>query len=102
MKTSDPNILKQFMTVVNRKLLTEEVYNYLLKQWNLDKLDLDETLQKINEHKSGLSRSRREAVPYFIQLRDMLKQQKMAVSNDMSMTTVSGEATSSTTDSLTI
>lgn len=77
MKTTDPNILKQFITVFNRQPLTEEIYNALLKRWNLDKVDLDHEMERINKKDSPLSRSRREAVPEFIKLREMLKNQKL-------------------------
>lgn len=74
MNTTNTDILKQFSTVVNRNRLTEELYNDLLKRWDLDKIDLDEEYIKIQTRKSGLTRSRREAVPEFIRLRNLLKE----------------------------
>lgn len=84
MKTTDTEILKQFQTVLNRKHLNEAVYNKLLQMWNLDKVDLDVEMQKINEKHSGLSASRRKAVPEFIKLRELLKEMKEAESNAIS------------------
>lgn len=73
MNTSNTDVLKQFSAVVNRNRLTEELYDALLKRWDLDKIDLDEEYIKIKTRKSSLSKSRREAVPEFIRLRDLLK-----------------------------
>lgn len=84
MKTTDTEILKQFQTVLNRKHLNEDVYNKLLQMWNLDKVDLDVEMQKINERHSSLSASRRKAVPEFIKLRELLKEMKEAESNAIS------------------
>jgi hypothetical protein len=74
MNTTNTDVLKQFSTVVNRNRLTEELYNDLLKCWDLDKVDLDEEYIKIQTKKSSLTRSRREAVPEFIRLRNLLKE----------------------------
>lgn len=76
MKTTDTFILKAFQTVLNRKHLTEEAYNELLKKWDLVGIDLDAEMQKINEKKSNLTKSRRDAVPEFIKLREILDKQK--------------------------
>ena len=84
MKTTDTTILKQFQSVLNRKILTEKIYNDLLKIWYLDKVDLDEEMQKINEKHSGLSRSRREAIPEFIKLREILNEMKKEEENSIS------------------
>lgn len=73
MNTTNTDVLKQFSAVVNRNRLTEELYDALLKRWDLDKVDLDEEYIKIKTRKSSLSRSRRDAVPEFIRLRDLLK-----------------------------
>ena len=84
MKTTDTTILKQFQTVLNRKLLTEKVYKDLLAKWDLDKIDLDAEMQKINEKKSGLTKSRRDAVPEFLKLRKLLEEKKAEEMNAMS------------------
>lgn len=84
MKTTDTKLLKEFQTVLNRKYLTEDMYEKLLARWDLAGLDLDAELVKINEHKSSLSRSRREAVPEFLKLRKLLDEAKAAAESSIS------------------
>ena len=76
MKTDTPEIIKQFYSVINRKYLTEEIYNALLKRFDLDKVDLDEQQHLIDIKQSPLTYSRRLAVPEFIILRQMLREKK--------------------------
>lgn len=76
MKTDTPDIIKQFYSVINRKYLTEEIYNALLKRFDLDGVDLDEMQRLIDIKKSPLTKSRRLAVPEFIILRQMLREKK--------------------------
>lgn len=76
MKTDTPDIIKQFYSVINRKYLTEEIYNALLKRFDLDGVDLDEMQRLIEIKKSPLTKSRRLAVPEFIILRQMLREKK--------------------------
>lgn len=83
MKT-DVNILKQFQTVLNRKVLSEEAVNRLLEIWDLADVDLEAEAQKINEKKSNLSKSRRDAVLEFIKLKELLKEKKEAEAKAMS------------------
>ena len=85
MKTTTTDLLKSFYSVTNRNQLTEEIYQRLLKRWDLDKVDLDEELIKINARQSDLSRSRRNAVPEFIKLREMLKQRKESENASINM-----------------
>ena len=77
MKTTDCSILRKFYTVVDHKNITEELYNLLLKRWNLDGIDLEVEQEKINRHASNLSKSRRDAVPEFIFLKKILEENKM-------------------------
>jgi len=84
MKTTDVTILKQFQSVLNRKYLNEKVFNDLLKRWDLDKVDLDEEMRKIDIKHSSLSRSRRAAVPEFIKLRELLKEEKEVEASEIS------------------
>lgn len=79
MNTSDVSILKQFRTVLNRKKLSQEVFDHLLKMWDLDGIDLEAEQLKIVQKKSNLSRSRRDAVVEFLKLKEMLKQDEVAV-----------------------
>ena len=76
MNTTNTDVLKSITAVVNRQYLTEDVLNDLLKRWDLDKVDLDEEYIKIQTKKSSLTRSRREAVPEFIRLRNLLKEKE--------------------------
>ena len=76
MKTDTPEIVKQFYSVINKKYLTEEIYNALLKRFDLDKVDLDEQQHLIDIKQSPLTYSRRLAVPEFIILRQMLREKK--------------------------
>ena len=85
MNTTNTDILKSFYAVTNRNILTEEIYQILLKRWNLDKVDLNEEMVKINARQSSLSKSRRDAVPEFIKLRTMLDQKKEAEESSISM-----------------
>lgn len=72
MKTTDMNNLRQFYSVVNRKNLNREVYEALLKYWDLDKVDLDIENERIKNKMSKLTKSRREAVREFLILRSVL------------------------------
>lgn len=74
MNTTNIDILRQFSAIVNRDKLTRETYNLLLKRWDLDKVDLDEEYIKLQTKNSTLTRSRREAIPEFIRLRNLLKE----------------------------
>lgn len=85
MNTTNVDILRSFYSVTNRNILTEEIYQILLKRWDLDKVDLNEEMVKINARQSSLSRSRREAIPEFIKLRTMLDQKKEAEESSISM-----------------
>lgn len=85
MKTTDPNVLKQFVTVLNRQQLTEEIFYALLIRWDLDQVDLDKEMAKILEKKSTVSKSRREAIPYFIKMKQMLEEKKKEEQNSMSL-----------------
>lgn len=85
MKTTDPNVLKQFVTVLNRQQLTEEIYYALLIRWDLDQIDLDKELDNINQKRSTLSKSRREALPYFIKMRQMLEDKKKEEQKSMNL-----------------
>ena len=85
MNTTNINVLKSFYSVTNRNILTEEVYNILLKRWDLDKVDLNNEIIKINAHQSSLSKSRRAAIPEFIKLREMLNKKKETEDNSISM-----------------
>lgn len=78
MKTTNIENLRAFYSVVNRKHLNREVYNYLLKRWDLDKVDLDLENEKIKNRLSTLSRSRREAVPEFLIIRSILNEMEKA------------------------
>ncbi len=84
MKTTNVSILRQFQTVLNRKHLTEEILSTLLKRWDLYDVDLDQAMIDINLKKSKLSKSRREAVPEFLKLRELLKEAKNNEINDVS------------------
>jgi hypothetical protein len=85
MNTCDTDILKQFQTVLNRKHLNESVYEALLRRWGLDKVDLDEEVQKINLKKSSLSSSKRKAVFEFVKLRELLNEKKAEEQEKISM-----------------
>lgn len=85
MNTTNVDILKSFYSVTNRNKLTEEIYQILLKRWDLDKVDLNEEMIKINAHQSSLTKSRRIAVPEFIKLRSFLDQKKETEENSISM-----------------
>lgn len=85
MNTTNTDILKSFYSVTNRNQLTEEIYQVLLKRWELDNLNLNEEMIKINAKQSTLTKSRREAVPEFIKLRSILDQKKEAEENAISM-----------------
>jgi hypothetical protein len=73
MNTTDMRNLQQFYSVVNRKNLTYEIFNLLLKRWDLDKVDLDEEARKIEEKRSTLTKSRRDAIKEFLILRNILE-----------------------------
>lgn len=79
MNTSNPEILKQFYSVLNRKNLTKEVYNYLIKQWGLEGVDLDAEMILINQKQSKLSRSRRDAIPEFLTLKKIIEENEIQV-----------------------
>ena len=51
------NNLRQFYSVVNRKYLNRDVYEALLKRWDLDNVDLDIEAEKIKNRLSTLTRS---------------------------------------------
>ena len=85
MKTTNTDILKSFYSVTNRNTLTEDVYQILLKRWDLDKVDLNEEMIKINAKQSSLTKSRRDAIPEFIKLREMLNQKKETENNSILM-----------------
>lgn len=85
MNTTNTDILKSFYSVTNRNQLTEEIYQILLKRWELDNFDLSEEMIKINAKQSTLTKSRREAVPEFIKLRSILDQKREAEENAISM-----------------
>ena len=85
MNTTNTDILRSFYSVTNRNQLTEEIYQILLKRWDLDKVDLNEEMIKINAKQSSLTKSKRNAVPEFIKLRMMLDQKKETEENSISM-----------------
>lgn len=85
MNTTNTDILKSFYSVTNRNNLTEEIYQILLKRWDLDKVNLNEEMIKINSKQSTLTRSRRAAIPEFIKLREMLDHKKEAEETSISM-----------------
>ena len=68
------NNLRQFYSVVNRKYLNRDVYEALLKRWDLENVDLDIEAEKIKNRLSTLTRSRREAVREFLILRSVLNE----------------------------
>jgi hypothetical protein len=74
MNTTDMNNLRQFYSVVNRKYLNRDVYEALLKHWDLDNVDLDIEAEKIKNKLSFLTKSRREAVREFLILRSVLNE----------------------------
>ena len=74
MNTTDMNNLRQFYSVVNRKYLNRDVYEALLKRWDLDNVDLDIEAEKIKNRLSTLTRSRRDAVREFLILRSVLNE----------------------------
>lgn len=74
MNTTNIGTLRAFYSVVNRKYLNREVYNYLLKRWDLDKVDLDLENEKIKNKLSTLPKSRREAIPEFLIIRSILNE----------------------------
>lgn len=82
---TDPKILKQFYTVLNRNQLTQETYDHLIKMWGFEGMDLEEEQNKINQKKSSLSRSKRESVGEFIILKRMLEERKNIESQAISM-----------------
>lgn len=69
-------ILRSFRSVNNGGKLTENIFNLLLKDWGFENLNLDEELNKINQKKSFLSKSEREAISEFIILRNILSSKK--------------------------
>lgn len=73
MNTTDMRNLQQFYSVVNRKNLTYEIYEFLLDHWGLKGIDLDEEAKKIEEKRSSLSKSRRNAIKEFLILRNILE-----------------------------
>ena len=77
MNTTDMRNLKQFYSVVNRKELTTEIYEFLLKEWGLDGLDLEEEAKKIDLKESSLTKSRRLAVNEFLILKNLLASKEM-------------------------
>ena len=78
MNTSNVDILKGFLSVLNRKEINDDILSALLKRWNLEKVDLDEEMLKINAKTSRLSRSRRDAVPLFIQMKKIVAENEAA------------------------
>jgi hypothetical protein len=72
MNTTDMRILQQFYTVVDRKDITPELYEFLLKEWGLDGLDLEEEQKKIELKQSSLTKSRRNAVREFLIIKNIL------------------------------
>jgi hypothetical protein len=74
MNTTDMNNLRQFYSVVNRKYLNRDVYEALLKRWDLDNVDLEIEAEKIKNRLSTLTRSRREAIREFLILRSVLNE----------------------------
>ena len=74
MNTTDMNNLRQFYSVVNRKYLNQEVYEALLKHWDLDKVDLDIEAERIKNKMSRLTKSRRDAVREYLILRSVLNE----------------------------
>ena len=85
MNTSNTMILEAFFHVLTRKHLTKALYEDLIKRWNLESVNLDEELVKINNKKSHLTKSRRDAVPLFIKLRDVIKENEEAAKQAMDM-----------------
>ena len=85
MKTTDLSILKQFYTVLNRNILTQEIYDKLIKEWGFEGLDLEAEQIKINQKRSNLSKSKRDAVPEFLILKRILDDRKNIESQSISM-----------------
>ena len=85
MKTTDLSILKQFYTVLNRNVLTQEIYDKLIKEWGFEGLDLEAEQIKINQKCSNLSKSKRDAVPEFLILKRILNDRKNIESQSISM-----------------
>lgn len=73
MNTTDMRNLQQFYSVVDRKELTPEIYDFLLKRWELNNIDLDEESKKIDNKTSNLPKSKRDAVKEFLILKNILK-----------------------------
>lgn len=79
------DLVKQFYSVVNRKYLSDEIFNALVHRFDLDKVDLEEEQQKINQHKSFLTASRRKAVGELLILKKMLEEKKAEIANSQNM-----------------
>ena len=72
----DNNLIKQFYSVINRQYLTDEIFNALVARFDLTGIDLEAEQQKINQHKSFLTASRRKAVGELLILKKMLDEKK--------------------------
>lgn len=81
---ADPNILKQFYTVLNREALTREIYDKLVDRWGFSGMDLEEEQRKINQKKSTLSKSQRDSVKEFLLLKKMLESQEAQKTSEIS------------------
>lgn len=74
MNTTDTNNLRAFYSVLNRQHLNRDVFNFLLKRWELDGIDLDLENERIKNKISKLSKSKRAAVPEFLIIRSVLNE----------------------------
>ena len=79
------DLIKQFYSVINRKYLTDDIFNALVARFDLTNVDLEAEQQKINQHKSFLTASRRKAVGELLILKKMLEEKKLADSNVQNM-----------------
>lgn len=83
MNTTNMQNLKQFYSVVNRREITPELYNFLLKEWGLENIDLEEESKKIELKKSSLTKSRRNAVKEFLIIKNILKSKEQKIENEI-------------------
>ena len=79
------DLIKQFYSVINRKYLTDEIFNALVERFELTGIDLEAEQQKINQRKSVLTASRRKAVGELLILKKMLEEKKLAEANEQNM-----------------
>jgi len=69
-----PEDTQKFRDMINKGTFNQASYDKLLKRFELTDIDLESEYTKIVKKESNLSRRKRDLVPDFLAVRDMLKE----------------------------